>query len=189
MPSPSHSGSRRSSGAKPVSSKTPRSRAKKPAPGSADFAEKAPSRSSKAPRGKAKKGGTSWLVWLGAGAISVVLLGATLGVWSEYRATKARVAARREVLVDLEKQAQNGRQRLKALSNKGGREQLLLENGYIRPGERLLLFPRTAEEQRQALQPKNDLSPHTKTDSNPSGSTWQSAGAVLRGWWNGLIDR
>lgn len=68
-----------------------------------------------------------------------------------------RIARKQETLNDLKKQEENGRRRLAQLSSPRGREQVLVNNGYIKPGDRLLLFPRTEAEERAARAPRNDL--------------------------------
>jgi hypothetical protein len=40
-----------------------------------------------------------------------------------------------------------------------GRTQSLVERGYIKPGDRILLFPTTPEERLRAELPRNDLAP------------------------------
>ncbi len=94
----------------------------------------------------------NWLVWLGFAAATAVVAGTAFGVSSrffevkgimgEYKGVKARVATKQETLKALQAQLERGRKRL-AVSNRGsGRERALAENGFVRPGERILLFPR-----------------------------------------------
>ncbi len=64
------------------------------------------------------------------------------GVRSELKSAKARVASKQTTLQALQKQLDQGRKRLSAFNGGSGRERALAENGFIRPGERILLFPR-----------------------------------------------
>jgi hypothetical protein len=83
--------------------------------------------------------------------------GAAAGVISECRWVNGQIAHKAATLSDLKAQDDTGRRRLGALTSPGGRERMLVERGYIKPGSRLLLFPRTAAEQRAAQEPVNDL--------------------------------
>lgn len=93
---------------------------------------------------KKKRGRQSNLVaWSVAGAITVAIAGTAAGIWTEYGGAKGRVSQKRAVLGDLSAQLQTGKRRLSALASASGKERVLVENGFIKPGERLLLFPRT----------------------------------------------
>ncbi len=94
----------------------------------------------------------NWLVWLGFVAATAVIAGTAFGVssrylqvkgiMSEYKGVKARVATKQETLRALRAQLDAGSKRLATLGGGSGRERALAENGFIRPGERILLFPR-----------------------------------------------
>jgi outer membrane protein TolC len=68
--------------------------------------------------------------------------GAAAGVWSELQGAEGRVAQKRATLIDLRAQYEIGKKRLRALASASGKERVLVENGFIKPGERLLLFPK-----------------------------------------------
>jgi hypothetical protein len=74
---------------------------------------------------------------------------------------------------------------LSVLTSSAGREQLLLEHGYLKPGDRFLLFPITPEEERAAALPKNDLSPHPPSMQigEADDSAWQRAGRTIGRAW------
>ena len=88
---------------------------------------------------------SNWLAWTVAAAITVVIAGAGVGLWTELGEVRERVTQKRATLADLNAQLEKGRNRLRALSSSSGKERVLVENGFIRPGERLLLFPKTTK--------------------------------------------
>lgn len=87
----------------------------------------------------------NWAAWTAAAAITLILAGAGAGIWAELHTTRERVAQKQAILSDLKVQLERGQHRLRALSSASGKERVLVENGFIRPGERLLLFPQTAK--------------------------------------------
>jgi hypothetical protein len=82
------------------------------------------------------------LAWTVALAVTVVIGGAAAGVWSELQTVRGRVAQKRSTLADLNAQLESSKRRLSALTSASGKERVLVENGFIKPGERLLLFPK-----------------------------------------------
>ena len=86
----------------------------------------------------------NFLAWTVAAAVSVVIAGAAAGVWSEFQSAQGRVAQKRATLADLRAQLEIGKKRLGALASASGKERVLVENGFIKPGERLLLFPKNS---------------------------------------------
>jgi hypothetical protein len=149
---------------------------------------KAPSRKRRAPRKKQKLGRGHVALLALSGMLCLVLLAMITIVHADYRSIKAKADAKAELLTILRERQKIAKRRLAVLESGEGREQLLLDNGYIRPGERILLFPATPEERRAARKSTNDLSPHEtdEAENNDSGSAWQRAGAVLGGWWKTL---
>lgn len=80
--------------------------------------------------------------WVVAAAATVMIGGMAAGVWSELRSAESRVAQKRATLADLKTQFEIGKKRLSALSSASGKERVLVENGFVKPGQRLLLFPK-----------------------------------------------
>lgn len=80
--------------------------------------------------------------WVAAAAATVMIGGMAAGVLSELRSAESRVAQKRATLADLKTQFEIGKKRLSALSSASGKERVLVENGFVKPGQRLLLFPK-----------------------------------------------
>ncbi len=107
-------------------------------------------------RKKAKRRRVNTLAWTGFLAATVVIAGTAFGVssrfghlkgiWGEYKAVHARVRTKQVTLQALRAQLDAGRKRLAAFGGGSGRERALAENGFVRPGERILLFPPSTKE-------------------------------------------
>ena len=63
------------------------------------------------------------------------------GAQSDFRQIHNQVAEKQENFRILDKQRNDEKNRLAHLKSEKGREQLLAERGYLRPGDRILLFP------------------------------------------------
>ena len=126
----------------------------------------------------------------GFGAVTIALLTFTAISYADYGLFQSQVEAKEARLKALQAQLATGEKRLQALQHPKGREQLLNERGYVRPGERLLLFPETPEEKRQAAFVTNDLTPHLPEtlvqDGETGSSAWRRVANTLSGWWNNL---
>lgn len=96
----------------------------------------------------------NWLVWLGFFALTAMIAGVALGVssrthswphfkgvWGEYKEVQAKVQTKQATLRDLRAQLDRAKKRLAGFDRGSGRERALAENGFVRPGERILLFP------------------------------------------------
>ena len=102
-------------------------------------------------RKKVERRRKNWLVWLGFCAATAVIAGMALGVssrylhvkgiWKDYKDVQALVASKGVTLKAQQAQLAQGRKRLNSFNGGSGRERALAKNGYIRPGERILLFP------------------------------------------------
>ncbi len=125
-----------------------------------------------------------WTQTLGFALASLLLMGAIFSVHAEYSKWQTRVTKREEELAALKTQLSVGEKRLAALQSPQGRKQLLVENGFLRPGDRILEFPADAEESRQAAILPNDLAPHADdwNKASAGGSMWRNA-------WNSLSER
>ena len=58
-----------------------------------------------------------------------------------YRDSKDRLNSKQAALRDLKSQLEKARRRFTSMSSDGGKHRTLVENGFLRDGERLLLFP------------------------------------------------
>lgn len=128
---------------------------------------------------------TAILIALVSAVFSLSLMAMTHVVWAEYRLYQGEVERKETTLDELQEQLETGHKRLAVLQSPKGREQLLIEHGYIRPGDRILLFPPTPEQRQAADIPKNDLSPHpaARIDDSANSSAWRRAGDTLQNWW------
>jgi hypothetical protein len=132
---------------------------------------------------------TTWVFGIGATAFWLCLTAMIFSVMQDLNSWQTQVNNKQVQLTALEDQLETGRKRLSVLQSPKGREQLLMEHGYIKPGDRILLFPATPEEKQAAQIPKNDLTAKPASiQGNRDGSAWRRAGETLRGWWQGLTD-
>jgi hypothetical protein len=121
----------------------------------------------------------------------VVLATMIQGSLADYGLFRNQVQTKEVQLQALQSQLFTGKQRLASLQWEKGRTQSLVEHGYIPPGDRILLFPASREEQLQADLPRNDLAPHASVVSEQrlgasSSSAWRRAGNTLSNWWQSL---
>jgi len=101
-------------------------------------------------------------VWLGFVALTAMIAGVALGVessrnqkwphfkgvWREYKEVKAKVRTKQATLHYLRAELTRAQKRLAGFERGSGRERALAENGFVRPGERILLFPPSPEDGR-----------------------------------------
>ncbi len=128
-------------------------------------------------------------IWLGMGTCAMsLLLGAMISdSLANYRWMRSQVDTRQTQLASLQAQKLNGQRRLAALRSPKGTEEVLHSHGYIRPGDRILLFPFGPEDSAEV--PGNDLAPRppeARPAQKPTTSAWQGATRVLRRWWSTL---
>ncbi len=118
---------------------------------------------------------------------SLFLMAMTSVVAGDWRRFNGEVGRNEAQLKVLEAQLETGQRRLSVLESDKGREQLLIENGYLRPGERILLFP-PDEIEKQEMQPApNDLSPRPRViSSGNNGSPWQRATRTISQWFSNM---
>ncbi len=133
-----------------------------------------------------------WSVLLITGAsigLSVLLMATIFSVRAEYNRWAVHVAKSDAELAALKAQLNTGERRLASLKSPQGRQELLIDNGYLKPGDRYLEFPPDADEKRAATLPPNDLTPHTETWSGSpikDGSIWRGAWDTLSEKWHKL---
>jgi cell division protein FtsB len=116
------------------------------------------------------------------GAISLVLWFYTAKAYIAYQDFDAQVRIKQARMASLEEQQAAARARVTLLSSDKGRAQLLIERGYLRPGERILQFPeRPGDEARldASRTPSNDLTPPAPP---PAPTRWQKLRDSFGGW-------
>ncbi|RYG69568.1 hypothetical protein EON80_09575 [bacterium] len=128
---------RQPAGGRPAGARSEGARAKKPGSGPPTDAG-VRRRELKKKRGRQ----STMLGWTVAAVATVMIGGMAAGVLSELHSAEGRVSQKRATLADLKTQFEIGKKRLGALSSASGKERVLVENGFVKPGERLLLFPK-----------------------------------------------
>jgi len=104
---------------------------------------------------------TNTLVWSFVSVVTVVFTGLAAGVYSECHWVKGQIAYKNATLVDLKAQEAIGKKRLEGLTTNEGKIRVLVENGFIKPGQRLLNMPKTDQEKAAETHKKNDLVPQS----------------------------
>ena len=161
------SGSRRTGGSPSTTSRASRTRDISGTKSRSGGASKAPSgggadsgvarRSAK----RAVKRRNNALIWGAVAVVTVVFTGTAAGVYSDCHWVKGQIAYKNATLVDLKAQEEIGKKHLEGLSTDEGKVRILVENGFIKPGQRLLLMAKTPQEKAAASQKKNDLVPQS----------------------------
>jgi hypothetical protein len=138
-------------------------------------------------RARKRIGATTLVCGLAASAFSLCLIVMTWAVLVDLRNWQGQVSAKQVQLEVLHEQLDSGRKRLAVLQSSKGREQLLHENGYIRPGDRILLFPTTPAENQDALpSPTDSATKPLVIENGSTSSSWRRAGDMLGTWWREL---
>lgn len=108
--------------------------------------------------------------------------------FEDHQWLQSQVQNKQQQLAALNKQKSVGKARLTELSASKGRDQLLVQHGYIAPNERILLFPPDPDQQRAASIPKNDLSPRPPSAEagQSSASAWSQAANALGDFWRSV---
>ena len=117
--------------------------------------------------------------------ISSFLMATIFSVRAEHHRWATRVAQRRAELAVLQTQLHVGARRLASLKSPQGKQELLIDNGYLKPGDRYLEFPADAAEKRASALPLNDLTPHAEEWND---STIKN-GSIWRGAWDALTEK
>jgi hypothetical protein len=82
--------------------------------------------------------------WIGLAASCVVcvfLMREIVGVEGDHQMLRGAVHQKEIQLAALEKQKAEEKKKLAYLQSEKGRDQILAERGYLKPGDRILLFP------------------------------------------------
>lgn len=101
----------------------------------------AAARLKKARRGRAPRTLRNSLLMCGALVVWLLLVAYSLDNYRQYRVFQNLAEGRQMQLTALQSQLRAGQQKLAFMQMPQGREQLLMEHGYLRPGDRILLFP------------------------------------------------
>jgi len=104
----------------------------------------------------------------------------------DYQMFQAQADLKQEQLAALETQNEIAQKRKEELSSPKGREQLLIEKGYIPRNGRILLFPPDPEERRSAEISRNDLAPHPPSSKVERGSIFHQSFQAVGDWWSGV---
>lgn len=126
-----------------------------------------------------------------AACFGLFLCCALLWANAELRTWQARVAKREAELAGYKKILTAGKKRLAALQSPMGHQERLIENGYLKPGDRILQFPDEPEDAQPAVRTPNDLTPPPADfpAAAPGDSTLQSVmkavQAQLKKWREG----
>jgi len=93
-------------------------------------------------RKKAETRNKNLMIWGVTLCLTVAIGSMAAGVYDRYGKMKGKVADKNGMLVALQKQLDEKKSRLTAMSSSVGKERVLVERGFVRDGERLLLFPK-----------------------------------------------
>ena len=123
--------------------------------------------------------------------VSGLLLAVISSNHAQFRTHQAQADGHAQQLRALQTQHNDMKRRLAFLQLPKGREQVLLKNGYLRPGDRVLLFPDEADSIRAAKTQSSTRTPQSApvaaTDSNPQNAVVENRDntpSTLSRWWN-----
>jgi hypothetical protein len=144
------------------------------------------------------------LLLAAAGALSFILLAMIFepqnGAIAEYHRFQDQVEQNEVKFNTFKAQHEVMQRRLASLQLDKGREQILVEKGFVKPGERILLFPPEPDVSHRVDTPENTetlesgaspvaapFSDKLPSDSPaPSQSESRHSGGTLSGWWRSL---
>ena len=114
---------------------------------------------------------------------SITLMAMAHVVFRDWRSYESEASIARAQLNGLQEQLEVGQRRLKVLRSAKGREQILAEHGFIRPGDRLLLFPKETTPESHSSRAQNDIAAQRGAIRNAaSSSAWERAARSVTGW-------
>jgi len=126
----------------------------------------------------------SGVVFLGL-VVSVRILVSIDRAYADFHAFDNQARQKQAQFAALEAQSAAAGRRLKMLDSSKGRAQILVERGYVRPGERILLFPEESASGQNAVAPRretNDLVAPREANAETL-SPLQRAGHALGRMW------
>lgn len=116
--------------------------------------------------------GWEWLGFIASFSVSVFLVRSIALAESDHMRIQEQLSENRQQWDALERQRQEEEQRLTFLKSDEGRGQLLAERGYLKPGDRILLFPseKTEDEEENTNGNKNNITNESKnTEMSEAG--------------------
>lgn len=157
------------------------------------------SRNREVARNRKNRRSSRWLIAIPAAIIFGVLSAMMTANYAQFRKYQAQADFKAAQWSALHDQYQGLTHRLAFLQLPKGREQVLLEHGYLKGNQRILLFPSDAKNaaaapksstrstQNDSAIARNSLeTAPTLSDKNDGGSVWKRAGRTLSGWMKSL---
>ncbi len=130
------------------------------------------------------------LLWFFLGATVFCMFSIPLSImlmtnWAEFRSNRAQADFKAAQLASLQGTQDSLEQRLAFLQMPKGREQVLLEHGFIKPSQRVLVFPATKDVAPSSTR-SDDFAPPADVSANQianqTGTAWQKTARTLSSW-------
>jgi hypothetical protein len=135
---------------------------------------------------------TTLLFVVPTAVFSLMLMAMAHVVFRDWRSYESERRIAQAQLTALQEQLDVGQRRLNSLRSPKGREQILAEHGYLRPGDRMLLFPhRPGEENPNGSNDiASDIAARRATiRDGASSSAWDRAARTMTGWLGEISGR
>ncbi len=143
-------------------------------------------------RERQKMRATTLLLVIPTTAFSLMLMAMAHVVFRDWRSYESEASIAHAQLSALQEQLDTGQRRLSSLRSPKGREQILVEHGFIRPGDRMLLFPAEAASKPGTPEPSTPEASTSRTQSDIAArraihnaapaSPWDRAARAMTGW-------
>lgn len=156
----------------------------------------AAARLKKARRGRAPRTLRNSLFMCGALVVWLLLVAYSLDNYRQYRVFQNLAEGRQVQLTALQSQLRAGQQKLAFMQMPQGREQLLMERGYLRPGDRILLFPESENAAAQNAAPTGAVPPSIaptpvitpQSGAQQNTSAWRRTAQTAGSWYQTLRE-
>ncbi len=125
---------------------------------------------------------TTMLLVIPTTVFSVMLMAMAHVVFRDWRSYESEASIAHAQLSALQEQLDTGQSRLNSLQSPKGREQILVEHGFIRPGDRMLLFPSEATPEQSTVRTQNDIAARRAIHNAVPSSAWDRAARTMTGW-------